>query len=227
MKIVIASPHPRNDATEAFVRQAMPAAEITRIRFPEELDAAMLEELKPDWVFFPHWSWIIPPAIHTRFRCVIFHMTDLPYGRGGSPLQNLIVRGHKVTKLSALRCVEGLDAGPVYRKRDLSLDGRAEDILQRSGKLIGEMIVDIATNDPEPHAQTGEPVAFTRRKPHQSNLELAQSDSIEQIYDHIRMLDGEGYPPAFLETERLVVEFRDASLEDRQLQATVTIRLKP
>jgi len=37
-------------------------------------------------------------------------MTDVPYGRGGSPLQNLIVRGHTETKLTALRCVRDLDA---------------------------------------------------------------------------------------------------------------------
>ena len=29
-------------------------------------------------------------------------MTDLPYGRGGSPLQNLIIRGFESTKISAI-----------------------------------------------------------------------------------------------------------------------------
>ena len=30
--------------------------------------------------------------IHENYKCIIFHMTDLPFGRGGSPLQNLISR---------------------------------------------------------------------------------------------------------------------------------------
>jgi methionyl-tRNA formyltransferase len=56
-------------------------------------------------------------------------MTDIPYGRGGSPLQNLIARRRKKkTKLSALRMVEELDAGPVYTKTNISLMGRAEEI---------------------------------------------------------------------------------------------------
>ena len=47
-------------------------------------------------------------------------MTDLPYGRGGSPLQNLIVRGHKHTMISAIKCVKELDAGPIYLKKPLT-----------------------------------------------------------------------------------------------------------
>jgi methionyl-tRNA formyltransferase len=44
-------------------------------------------------------------------------MTDLPFGRGGSPLQNLISRKIYNTKLSAIRVVKELDAGPVFLKK--------------------------------------------------------------------------------------------------------------
>ena len=62
---------------------------------------------------------------------MIFHMTDVLYGRGGSPLQNFIIRGHKETKLTAMKCVKELDAGPVYLKEFLSLLGNAEEIYMR------------------------------------------------------------------------------------------------
>ncbi len=52
-----------------------------------------VNDFKPEYIFFPHWSWIIPSEIYENFKCIVFHMTDLPYGRGGSPLQNLISRG--------------------------------------------------------------------------------------------------------------------------------------
>jgi hypothetical protein len=55
----------------------------------------------------PHWSHLIPESIWGPCPTVIFHMTDLPYGRGGSPLQNLIQRGHSSTMLTALRCGSG------------------------------------------------------------------------------------------------------------------------
>jgi methionyl-tRNA formyltransferase len=52
----------------------------------------------------------------------------LPYGRGGSPLQNLIDLGHKDTFVSALKMTEELDAGAIYLKKPLSLEGLAEEI---------------------------------------------------------------------------------------------------
>ena len=70
-------------------------------------------------------------------------MTDLPYGRGGTPLQNLIIRGHSETMISAIRCEKKIDAGPVYLKKKLSLDGTAEKIYLRAYKIIEKMIFEI------------------------------------------------------------------------------------
>ena len=75
-------------------------------------------------------------------------MTDLPYGLGGSPLQNLIHRGHTSTMLTALRCSAGLDAGDVYLKQPLSLHGSAEEIFLKADGLIEQMIEHIVIEDP-------------------------------------------------------------------------------
>ena len=92
----------------------------------ESLTLEFLESIRPRYVFFLHWSWIVPEKIVQEFECVNFHMTDLPYGRGGSPLQNLILRGHTETKLTAHRMVKELDAGPVYGKEPMELSGSAD-----------------------------------------------------------------------------------------------------
>ena len=55
--------------------------------------------------FFVHWSRRVPDHWLPRYECACFHMTDVPFGRGGSPLQNLIERGHRETQLSASRMV--------------------------------------------------------------------------------------------------------------------------
>ena len=75
-----------------------------------------IRSINPKYIFFPHWSWIVPQEITNNYDCVCFHMTDLPYGRGGSPLQNLIIRGHKTTKITALKMIQELDTGDVYLK---------------------------------------------------------------------------------------------------------------
>lgn len=79
---------------------------------PDELTIDNLSSIRPRYIFFPHWSHKVPAEIIDRYECVCFHETDVPYGRGGSPLQNLIERGHKDTVVTALRMVEDFDAGP-------------------------------------------------------------------------------------------------------------------
>lgn len=190
----------------------------------EELIATALKEIKPTYVFFPHWSYIIPEEIYKNFECVMFHMTDLPFGRGGSPLQNLIARGIYETQITAFRCEKGLDSGPIYCKKPLSLYGTAEEIYMRAADLIEDMIKWIIANQPEPVPQQGDGCYFPRRKPEDGNI--AELESLEQLYDYIRMLDAEGYPRAFLETKHLRLEFERASLKPDYIKADVIIRRK-
>ncbi len=222
--IIIATPHHRNDILEKNLRERLSEYRVVRLRSPEELILENLEILHPQLIFFPHWSWLIPEEIHTSFECVVFHMTDLPYGRGGSPLQNLIVRGQTETKLSALRCVNRLDAGPVYVKRPLPLAGTAEKILHHASELMEEMIFEIVRNRPVPVEQQGEPVIFKRRCPEDSNL--ADLSELGQVYDYIRMLDADDYPKAFLDTEHFHFEFSDATFGKTFVEAKVCIRRK-
>jgi methionyl-tRNA formyltransferase len=187
----------------------------------EQLSPALVEQSKPRYIFFLHWSWIVPNEIVERYECVCFHMADVPYGRGGSPLQNLIVRGHRHTKLTVLRMVAELDAGPVYAKEDLSLEGNAEEIYIRASYLSAKMIRRIVEECPEPVPQTGEPTIFKRRKPSESRI--PPLDSLQALYDHIRMLDAEGYPYAFIEHAGFRYEFRRAALYDGHMVADVAI----
>lgn len=220
--IVLACPHSRHDSMASEIQAALPEWQIHRISRQEELTRENLAALKPQWVFFPHWSWIIPTDIHENFTCVIFHMTDLPYGRGGSPLQNLIDRGHKQTKISALKCAAGLDTGSIYSKVPLGLEGTAEEILQRAAVLIQQQIISIIKNPPTPMPQEGTPVTFKRRQPKDGDL-MPLSD-LNKIYDYIRMLDATGYPPAFIATPDFLFEFSSATLKTDCLEAKVSIR---
>lgn len=221
--IVFATPHARYDSLEDSFRNRVDTRTY-RVRTRNELDVLWLKSIQPRYIFFPHWSWKIPREVYDRFECVIFHMTDLPFGRGGSPMQNLISRGIYETQLSALRCVEQLDAGPIYLKRPLSLYGTAEEILVRSSKLMEEMIEKIIREQLQPKPQKGEAVVFSRRS--LADGDLSGLERLEQVFDFIRMLDGEGYPPAFIETKHLRFEFSRASLRLGEVVADVRITKK-
>lgn len=204
--------------------QASSGYKVHYISNPHKLTLSRLSKMLPRYVFFPHWSHIIKPDIFKAFECVIFHMTDLPFGRGGSPLQNLIARGMRKTKISALKCNEEVDAGPIYFKRALSLHGSAEEIYQRATKEIEGMIVKILKTNPVPVPQKGKVTMFKRRKPKQSNLEGIRT--LDEAYDRIRMLDAEGYPHAFLDLGRFKLHFRRAVRKTDRVLAEVSFTLR-
>lgn len=189
----------------------------------EDFNYKNLLSIKPSMIFIPHWSYIIPQEVYDHFDCIIFHMTDLPYGRGGSPLQNLIVRGHKSTKISALKVQKGIDAGDIYLKRDLSLHGTAEQIFTRSSRVIKTMIEKIIIEKIIPTPQLGEIVNFKRRSPAESSLK--DLESLEKVFDYIRMLDADGYPNAFVETEFLKYEFFNAKINNNQNSIIANVRI--
>ena len=188
----------------------------------EQLNQKNLKKINPRYIFFLHWSWKVPKEIINNYECVCFHMTDVPYGRGGSPLQNLIIRGHKTTKLTALKMTEDFDAGPVYFKKPLSLKGRAEEIYVRASNLAANMIFKIIKNQIIPKPQRGKPVIFKRKKPEES--EIPKSKNLREIYDFIRMLDAEGYPKAFLKYKGFIFEFSYPVLSNGKILANVQIK---
>lgn len=192
------------------------------IQDPKYLTVEFLNDFNPTYIFFPHWSWIVSKEITDNFNCVCFHSSDVPYGRGGSPIQNLIIRGHTETKISALKMVQELDAGPVYCKNPLSLKGAGQEVFERSASIIGDMMKWIADNDPIPVKQEGEPTVFARRK-NQDN-QLPKEGDLNYLYNHIRMLDVKTYPSSYINYGDFTLDFSDANLNEEFVDARIRIR---
>lgn len=185
------------------------------------LTVEYLLKINPKYIFFPHWSFKISQDIYENFECILFHMTDLPYGRGGSPLQNLILEKKEKTKISAIKVESEIDSGAIYLKKPLDLHGNAQGIFSRASVIIEKMISEIILVSPIPKKQEGVPYYFKRRKPSQS--EILNLKGIDECYDFIRMLDSEGYPKAFFETNNLRFEFENARYNKDNLIADVRI----
>jgi methionyl-tRNA formyltransferase len=196
--------------------------EIEIISDKDQLNINNVKRFKPDYIFFPHWSWIIPQDIFSNYKCILFHMTDLPFGRGGSPLQNLIAMGIEHTKISAIEVKEGFDTGDIYLKEELCLNGTAEEIFMRASKVIFEtMIPKIIKGDIIPYNQIGEPYLFKRRK--MEDGEIGKEFGIDKCFDYIRMLDCEDYPKAFIKYGNLKIQFSRVSKKHGRLIAEAVI----
>lgn len=223
-KYVIAAIKSWNKENYKKLQDTFPDKLFLLITKQEDLTYEKLKKIKPISIFFIHWSWVISSSIFDNFNCIVFHMTDLPFGRGGSPLQNLIVRGIYKTKISAIKVEQGMDTGDVYFKETLDIStGNANEIFSKASDIIfHKMIPRFINEDLIPMPQQGEVVVFKRRIPEQS--EIPDGLSQQQIYDYIRMLDGEGYPTAYRKYNNKKIFYRNARLENNVVYAEAEFR---
>ena len=192
----------------------------------KNLTIEKLEKINPRYIFVPHWNKKNKKNIWSRWDTIIFHMTDLPYGRGGSPLQNLIINKKKSTFLTSLKCNDQIDAGPIYLKSNFALTGSAREIFKKVDQLIKFQITEIINKEIVPKEQEGEPTYFKRRTPSESNLALCQSNNLDDWYDFIRMLDADGYPNSYIELNNMKILFSDAEILNKKILAKVEIIAK-
>lgn len=222
MNILIVTTKEWNKSNAIIYKSQNPQHNIEIITKNNDFTLENIKNFNPDMIFFPHWSWLIPKEIYEAYECIVFHMTDLPYGRGGSPLQNLISRNIKHTKISALRVDGGIDTGNIYLKEPLDLYGSAEEIFVRASRIIfDKMIPHIVNNRPTPIPQEGTIEKFQRLS--QKDNELKPEFDLNKVYNYIRMVDGEGYPNAFIKFGDYKIKFSRASLKHNKILATVEI----
>ncbi|EOB3231414.1 hypothetical protein ACIJAO_001415 [Campylobacter upsaliensis] len=83
MQVLIASLKKWNQKNFKTLQKIYPEINFYFIDKREDLTLKNLAKIKPRYIFFPHWSFIIPKEIYEKYECVVFHMSDLPFGRGG------------------------------------------------------------------------------------------------------------------------------------------------
>jgi methionyl-tRNA formyltransferase len=170
-----------------------------------------------DYVFFPHYSKIISAEFLKQQKCIGFHTGDLPKDRGGSPIQNKILRGEYLTSISALNLIEEVDAGDILCQESVSLEhGSIDELLRKISKVIAKQIKMILTNNLTPIPQDSSKSNHQRLKPQASELKI-ENLSLKQIYDRIRMLDGLDYPRAYIDLGQHRIYLSSAELQDNSL----------
>lgn len=189
---------------------------------PDELNLEAIAELEPDIIFFIHWSYIVPSSIHKNYESVVFHTAPLPYGRGGSPIQNLILAGYESAPVCAIRMTEDIDAGPIYSQVEISLRGNLKAIFSRISVAVNSLIIQILTEGPKPVAQKGHVHVFSRLGEEDNRINGRMT--LKEIYDRIRMVDSPEYAPAFMEVDDLTIELREAKFDGRNLVAQCTLK---
>ncbi len=185
----------------------------------ENLNSRSIARIGPEVIFFPHWNYIVPESICQNYRCIVFHTAPLPYGRGGSPIQHLIINGFESSLVCAIEMTKELDCGPIYCTEEVSLLGTIDEIFNRVNFAANNLMCRILTCDFKAIPQKGEIVRFNRLK--REDNEISANLSEKEIYDRVRMVDGKDYQPAFIKHGRTLIEFSNARHKDDELTATV------
>ena len=195
------------------------------ISSPKKFTFSTIKKLNPKIIFFPHWHWKVHKEIIKNYMCIGFHTSHLPYGRGGSPIQNLIIRGFKKTQLCAIKMSTGFDDGPVFARRTVTLRGSGKEILNVAYKKILIMIYKFIKKLPKPKKQNGKVTVFKRRKPYES--EIKDLNNINKLFDYIRMLDIDynNFPKAYINLNKFKIFLSDAKLKKNEIICKATIKI--
>jgi methionyl-tRNA formyltransferase len=184
------------------------------LKNPKKLTLSYVKKINPKIIFFPDWSWIVPKIILDNYKCVCFHESDLPKFKGGSPIQNQIIRGVKKTKTTAFIMNNKIDSGDILLKKILSLEGTLDKIFQRMIKNDYAMILRIIKGNYKIRKQSGHSTQYKRRKPEESELDF--NESKQYIYNFIRMLS-DPYPNAFIKYKKHKIVFKSAEFRNGKL----------
>lgn len=169
-----------------------------------------------DFLFLISCTEIIPATVYTRFRFpLVIHESDLPHGRGWSPLAWQILEGRHEIAVSLIEVSEHVDRGAIWKKSVLRLQGHEllDEINQRLMQVKFELVEYALAH--HAHVERIEQkhtdaTYYKRRTPEQSELDPRKS--IESQFDLLRIADARRYPAFFTlrgHRYKLVVEKMD------------------
>ncbi|MBC7388419.1 MAG: methionyl-tRNA formyltransferase [Opitutaceae bacterium] len=130
---------------------------------------------------------------------LVVHASDLPQGRGWSPMSWQIVEGKNEIILTLFEAVEKVDAGKIYLKEKVVFDGTEllDELQHKMSLQIMNLIKKFCTTYPniEGYPQTGESSYYPRRQKEDSCLDIHKT--IDEQFNNLRICDNEQYPAFF------------------------------
>jgi methionyl-tRNA formyltransferase len=130
---------------------------------------------------------------------IVVHASDLPAGKGFSPLQWQILEGRSEIVLTLFEAVEACDAGPYYLKERLCFDGTElyDELRAKLAQKIIEMCLTFvgSLGEMRPIPQCGQETVYPRRTSHDDELDVQKS--LADQFDHLRVADNDKHPLYF------------------------------
>jgi methionyl-tRNA formyltransferase len=130
---------------------------------------------------------------------IVVHASDLPAGKGFSPLQWQILEERNDIILTLFEAIEAVDAGDYYIKDSINFDGTElhEELRNRLAEKIIQMCVKyvIEFNKMKPKQQIGAESFYKRRTKADDEIDIDKT--IRELFNHFRIADNNRSPLYF------------------------------
>lgn len=153
-----------------------------------------------DICFFLSCEKIVPPNIlEQNTNNIVIHPSQLPHGKGFSPLAWQILEGKNEIPITLFEAEERVDSGVVYYRDIIKLKGHELncEIKDFQGKKTMELVLRFIENFPniKGYPQKGKESFYKRRG--EKDSELDANKSIAEQFNLLRIVDNERYPAYF------------------------------
>ena len=104
-----------------------------------------IKGLNPDYIVVAAYGQILPENILDIAPCINLHASILPYYRGASPIQQVLLNGDKETGVTAMLMDVGLDTGDILKisKIRVSDEMMVEELFEALTHCAADLIVDV------------------------------------------------------------------------------------
>ncbi|MBU0729462.1 MAG: UDP-glucuronic acid dehydrogenase [Proteobacteria bacterium] len=184
-----------------------------------ELVNAKHELLGGDILFLISCHEIIGLDIRSMYqKTLVIHASDLPRGRGWSPLVWQILEGHNCITVSLLEAEDAVDSGKIWTQKKMYLEGHElyneinDQLFQIELDLLSFAVDNLQSIKPR-QQEVSEATYYTRRNPGQSKLDTMKS--IADQFDLLRISDPQRYPAFFdFAGHRYKIEISKITIEE-------------
>lgn len=155
---------------------------------------------KGDCAFFLSCLGIVPKLVLRLNRNnIVVHGSDLPSGKGFSPVSWQILEGRNKIALTLFEAVDKLDSGDIYFKETVNFQGYelSDEIHQKIGQKIVAMVLRFIDRYPnlKQKKQKGRSSHYPRRTIKDDELPIHKT--IAELFNRFRIADNEEHPAYF------------------------------
>ncbi|MBI3804154.1 MAG: UDP-2,4-diacetamido-2,4,6-trideoxy-beta-L-altropyranose hydrolase [Nitrospirae bacterium] len=166
-------------------------------------------DLRPaDFCFYLSCGQIVPQKILSQYRHnLVVHESDLPKGRGWSPLTWQILDGKNRIPVTLFEAAEKVDSGVIYAQEWIAFEGHEliDELRHAQAEATLTLCKRFVEHYPqilnEAREQAGEADSYPRRRPEDSLIDPEKS--ISELFPKLRVADPVRYPSFFMKFGRL------------------------